>query len=192
MPGDQYAVCVRHAETPGQIRGFAPQFAIDEIAEPAGEKSDARQRRQEIEHIGNPLVLDPRERERREPHPGHTAVKRHAAVPDVENVQPILRDDVMAVKNTPAEPAAEDDADGAIKYEVIDIERSPGRPGPPRAVTREPPCGGESDEVHDPVPVHAQRPEAEYRADRAGDGMDVRGGQHARSFSLSLTRQEQA
>jgi hypothetical protein len=38
--------------------------------------------------------------------------------------------------------------------------------------------------------VHAQRSEAEYRADRDGDGIDVRVGQHARYFSLSLTRQK--
>src|ERR1700675_3689371 len=102
----------------------------------------------------------------------------------MKNVQPILGDDIMAVKNTPSGPAADDDADGAIKNEVIDVEHTPRRAGLPGAVAREPPRGDESDEVHDPVPVDAQR------ADRDGDGVYVRVGQHARYFSLSLTRQK--
>src|ERR1700689_1390908 len=125
MPRNQHAVRVRYSEAPGQIRRFAPELAIDEIPEPSGEKTDARQGRQEIEHIGNSLALHPREYDGRGQHSRHTPVKRHAAVPDMKHIEPILRDHVMAVENAPTHAAADDDADGAVKNEIVDIERNP-------------------------------------------------------------------
>ena len=56
-------------------------------------------------------------------------------------------------------------------------------PGLPRPVARQPPRGDESDQVHDAVPMDAQRSEPEYRADRDGDGIDVRIGQHASTLN---------
>src|ERR1700691_3472399 len=84
----------------------------------------------------------------------------------------------MAVKNTPARPSADDDADGTVENKIVDIQRRPGRSGLARAVPCHPPCGHESDEVHDPVPMHAQGPQSEYRTDRDGNGVYVGIGQH--------------
>ena len=148
------------------------------------------QRRHEIEHIGDVLVLDAREHDGRDQHAGHAAVERHAAIPDMKHVEPALGDHVMAVKNAPADAAADDDADGAVENEVVDVERGPGRAGLPRPVARQPPGGDEADEVHDPVPMHAQRAESEDGSDGDGDGIDVRIGQHGRYFKPSFTRQK--
>src|SRR5450631_1525225 len=107
----------------------------------------------------------------------------------MKDVQPILGNDVVPVKNAPAYPAADDDSHGTVKNEVIDIQTRPCRLGLPGAIPREPPRGDEADEVHDSVPVDAQGTKTDYRSDGDGNGVYVRVGQHARYFRLSLTRQ---
>jgi hypothetical protein len=153
-------------------------------------QADARQRRHEIQDIGNLLVLDAGKDDAGDQDAGHSAVKGHAAVPNVKDIEPTLGNHVVAVKNAPSQAAAGDDADRTVENEVIDLERHPGRPGPPRTVARQPPCPHESDQVHDAVPMHAQRTYAKNWADGNGDGIDVRIGEHGRYFKLSLTRQK--
>src|ERR1700722_8190935 len=190
MPRDQHTGGVRHTETPRQIRRFTPQFAVDEIPEPAGQQTDSRQGREEVENVGHPLALDPREHDGRGEHSGHPTVEGHAAVPDMKDIEPILGNYVMAVKNAQTQSAADDDADGAVENEVVDIERRPGRAGSAGAVSRQPPRRGKSDEVHDPVPMDPQGSETEYRSDRDGDGVYMGVSQHVRYFRPSLTRQK--
>src|SRR6266404_708280 len=192
MTRDQHAVRVGHPEAPRQIRRLAPEFAIDEVAEPAEQKAEPRQGRHEIADVGKSLTLDPCEDAACDQHAGHPAVKGHAAVPDMKDVEPILGDHVVAVKNAPTDPAADDDADGAVKNEIIDIEGGPGRPRLLRAVSRQPPRGDKTDEVHEAVPVNAQGSETEYRTDRDGNGVDMRIREHAPYFKLSFTRQKLA
>ena len=49
---------IGHEKTPGQAGRFAPQLAVDEIADAAGEQPDPGQRRRKIQHIGRMLALD--------------------------------------------------------------------------------------------------------------------------------------
>src|SRR5271167_2509495 len=108
----------------------------------------------------------------------------------MEGIQPVFSDHLMPVENAPADAASRYDADRRIENEVIDVERTPGRSRAPGAVSRQPPSRRESYEIHDPVPMHAQRSNSKKRPDGDGDGIEVRIGQHARYFKLSLTRQK--
>src|SRR5271168_4915420 len=123
-------------------------------------------------------------------HAEHAAVKRHAPVPDMEDVQPAFRDHLMPIENAPAYAAACDHADGRVENEVVDVEPNPRRSCAPGAKSRQPPSRHETYEVHDPVPMNLQGSDTENRSDGDGDWIDVRVGQHARYFKLSLTRQK--
>src|SRR5271165_2130875 len=123
-------------------------------------------------------------------HAEHTAVKRHAAIPDMEDIQPAFRDHLMPIKNAPANAAARDHADRRVENEVVDVERNPRRSLARGAKSRQPPSRHETYEVHDPVPMNPQGANTENRSDGDGDWIDVRVGQHARYFKLSLTRQK--
>ena len=190
MPGDQYALCIRHAETPRQISGLTPGSPLMKLPSRPNKESDPRQRR-DGQHICDRFdVLHAGEHNSGDQDAAHAAMKGHAAVPDMKDVQPIFGDHVMAVKNAPAQAAADDYADGAVENEIVDVEGFPSGSGPPSAVSGQEPGSHEADKVHEPVPVDTQGAKSKYRSNGHGDGIDVRVGEHARYFSLSLIRQK--
>jgi hypothetical protein len=99
----------------------------------------------------------------------------------MEGVEPILGDDVVAVKNAPSDSAAEDDADRTVKNQIVDIEPAPSRSGPARTVARQVPGRHEADQIHDAVPMHAQRSDTQHGTDRNRDGIDMRISEHEMS-----------
>src|SRR5690606_22922851 len=71
-----------HPHAPRHIRGLAPELAVDEVADPAEEESDARQRHGEIEDIRRGALVAPGVEPHRGDHTQHAAVEGHAALPD--------------------------------------------------------------------------------------------------------------
>ena len=121
----QHLAVDQHA--PGQVGRLAPQLAVDEVADAAGEESDRRQRRDEVEHVGDAPAAAPREQRDREHDAGEAAVEGHAALPDAEHGERILAQVVEAVDEHPAEAPADDHADRGEEDDVVHVDRLPGR-----------------------------------------------------------------
>ena len=159
-----------HQHAPGQVGRLAPELAVDEVADAAGEQTDRRQGRHEVEHVGDAAAAAPGEERDRDHHAGEAAVEGHAALPDTERSRAGPRTDrIEAVDQNPAEAPAGDHADRSEENQVVDVHRLPGRPGSGCAPAREPPAGDEADHVHEPVPVHLDR--AERKRDRIDFGI---------------------
>src|SRR5687768_16074074 len=60
-------------------RLFAPQLAVDEVADAAGEDADARQWRQKVEHIWKATLALTGDIQHRDEHADQAAVERHSA-----------------------------------------------------------------------------------------------------------------
>jgi hypothetical protein len=106
---------------PRHVRRLAPQLAIDEVAEPAERQAERRERRDEVGHLEEAAAqLAPIQ-----PQGGHhaeqAAVKGHAAFPDTQQHDRVAQPGIEVVEQDRAEPAADDDADGGIEDEVVDV-----------------------------------------------------------------------
>ena len=141
-------------EAPGHVRGLAPELAVDEVADAPGHEPNARQGRPEIKDIGDVAPLADGEDRNRHEHPEEPAVKGHAALPDLERIPRIVLPVAQAVEQHIADAPSQDHPEHGVKDEIIDIARLPRRPRAGGAQARKPPPRRESDEVHDPVPMH--------------------------------------
>jgi hypothetical protein len=141
----------------------ATAVSVDEVADATGEEPDTGQRHDEIEHVGHAAPAAPGVDRDGHDHAEHPAVERHAAFPDLERIPRILRPVGHAIEQDVADAPAEDDAEHRVEDEVVHVVRAPGgaRTAGPHAA--EPPPGGEADEIHDPVPVHADRADQRHR-----------------------------
>ena len=156
-----------------------PEAAASPAPAPAqSAPAPTRERREEIVDVDNVPLTAHGKYCNGSQHADEPAVKRHAAFPDAQDHQRIGDHFGRAVEQDPAEPAAEDHADGGEEDQVIDVGRRPGRAGLRRAASAEPPRDGEADHVHQAVPADRERADGAERADRDEDGVDRRVGNH--------------
>ena len=104
-----------------------------------------------------------------------TAVKRHAAVPDLENLGRLIEVHGQIVKQHIPEASARHHAEHDPRQQVVDLLPIPARRNPRgtgRAPTRQPPSGQKGEQIHKPVPVDL------HGAKTQGDRADVRISQH--------------
>ena len=104
-----------------------------------------------------------------------TAVKRHAAVPDLENLGRLIEVHGQIVKQHIPEASARHHAEHDPRQQIVDLLPIPARRNPRgtgRAPTRQPPSGQKGEQIHKPVPVDLHGAKAQ------GDRADVRIGQH--------------
>ncbi len=157
----------RKDHAPRQIRVPAPQLAADEVAEASEPEPDRHQRCDEIDDIEKIELVAPRPEQRRGEHAEQPAVERHAAFPDAEQARRMMDQLAGIVENHVADAAAEDHAEHRVEREIGKLigrdRQASGRATP----LSEPPGRGETDEIHDAVPVHL------HRAERDGDRIDV-------------------
>jgi hypothetical protein len=172
-----------HDHRPGHVGRLAPQLAVDEVADSAGADADRRQRRGEVEHVGDALAAAAGEHRERDEHARESAVEGHAALPDAQQAERVIEDAFGAVEQDPAESPAEDHADRAVEDQVVDLGRRPRGPRLRGAAARQPPRGQEAHEVHEPVPADLQRPE------RQGDGIGLRIDEHEARILGKLLRE---
>ncbi len=95
-------------------------------------------------------------------------MKRHAPLPDLEEAERIVNQGRQIVKEHIPDAAAHDHADGCVKDQVIDLSEGHRRAGALAAHARQQPGGNEPEQIHQPVPAHAQRAEAESYGIKAG------------------------
>ena len=165
-------VAEHHA--PGQVGDPAPQLAVDEVAQAPGGKPEWRERRDEIHEAQVIDVVAPRGERHGEHHAEQSAVKRHAALPDGEDLQRMRGVVTRLVKEHVAQTPAQYHAEYREEQQIVELRAVDGRPAPVDPAHAQSPAGGEAREVHEPVPAHGKR------ADGEGDRIDVGMNQHLR------------
>ena len=145
----------------------APQFAIDEIADPPGGQSERHQRGDEVGDVepGDPVLARP------QTHGGEDAeeatVKRHATLPDGKDLQRVSQVVAGLVEQHLPQAAADDHAEHAVEQQVVQLPDREQAGARANAVTPEDDKLNESDQIHQTVPAHRQR------AEREGDGVEL-------------------
>src|SRR3546814_557765 len=129
---------------------LAPQFAVDEVADTAGEQADRHQHRGKVGNLEILELLHAREHAHRDQHAEQTAVERHAALPDANDHQRIGRRQpvasrIVGIEQHVADAPTKDHAHHDVKQQVghavarpVDVRqtRAAKRHSPDRTSTR--------------------------------------------------------
>src|SRR5579864_8655526 len=139
MAGDRRSpVRVRHQHRPRHVGGPAPQLTVDEIAQAAEEQPESWQWHGEIEYIPDITPALTREQQRRDDDAEHSAVKGHAAFPDLEWIEPVAAPHRQSVEKHVTDASAENYAQHGVEQQVVDIRGLPARAAPRRTTPRQP------------------------------------------------------
>ena len=175
----RFGACGREDHSPRQIGGSSPKLAVDEVSDPAEEQSDGHHRCAEIDG-GEPAdILFPPPQPDRDQHPDQAAVKTHPALPDAQDHPGVGQKIVRVIEQGGTQPAADDGAEGTVEQQVTDLFGSDRRVRPAGMADAKRPEPGESQHVHEAVPVDA------HGAYRESDRVPVK--EHAKSLTKACT-----
>ena len=174
MARERLAIDLREPHAPRHVGRPAGQLAVDEIADAPRREPGWNQRRDEI-HRGEPAALAHRAEDRdRDEHADEAAVEAHAARPDLQDLQRMAQVMFRLVEEDVAQAPAEDHAEHAVEEHVVDILLGDAEA---EALAHAPFAQDdhqhEREQVHEPVPAHGERAEAE------GDRIELRMDEHA-------------
>src|SRR6266478_4069748 len=179
----------RKDHRPGYVGKPAPQLAIDEVGEAAEQDPDRRNRtcnvaerkHREFAYRGKSYDGDDTAEK--------TPMKRHAAIPDLENLQRMLDEMRQIVEQHIAGASAQDDAERHPKDEIVevfDLQRR--RPAPVSFIANHgagiDPAQQNSENIRQRVPTDRERPNGHQHGvevrkrngrDRHDDGSGVHG-----------------
>ena len=164
---------------PGNVGDASPEFTVDEVAQASRGKADRHQRRDEIHQVPPVDALAPGDEGHGREHAEKSAVERHAALPDGEDLERVIEVVTGLVEQHVAQAPAQDYAHDAAKEQVVQLFARDGRQARLDAARAEPPERAEGEQVHEPVPAHRQRADGEH------DGVEVRMCQHDSSPRLA-------
>jgi hypothetical protein len=105
---------------PGYVGRSAPLFGPDEIGDATEQDSDGSRRRANVADGEDRDLGLPRHIPDRQACRDQSAVKRHAAVPQFENLERMRGIIRPLVEDHLPQPAADDDGERGIKYEIAD------------------------------------------------------------------------
>ena len=177
---------------PGQRRigGSAPQFTVEEVADPAGSQPGRHRRDEQVGDLQERSLAPPGVHRQSDDHADRAAVEGHPALPDLEDVQRIRQIVGRLVEQAVAEPAAEDHPEDRGQQQVLDALPGPrrglGDPGVRlvlQPAQQQPVAEPEADQVRQRVPVHGERSEPER--DRIDLGESQHQGDHEAQVSHS-------
>ena len=145
------------ADRPRDVRDSAPQFLVHEVGEAAEEQAER--------DAAGDIIVDPqpgelllaRQIEDAERRSDHAAVERHAAVPQLEDLDRMLEIIAGVVEQHVAQPAAEDDPERGVKYEVVGMAPGHRRAGLPDELQQVPIADEDAGEVGEAVPAQVER-----------------------------------
>ena len=112
---------------PGQvgIANAAPQFAVDEIANPAGGQAQRHQRRNEVGNVQPAALRLAGEQPHRRQDTEKAAVKRHAAFPDGKDLQGMRKIVTGFVEQHLPQASAKNYAEHAVEQQVVELRHRP-------------------------------------------------------------------
>src|SRR5690242_6214540 len=114
-------VDMRKDDGPGHVGRPANQLAIHEICDPAEEQADRRRSRDQIAEREGTELLAARIQHDRDDHADEPAMERHAALPDLEDLQRIGEAQARLPEQHLPEPAADDDSDCDPEHEIVEL-----------------------------------------------------------------------
>ena len=168
--------CLRKTHRPegGRIGYPSPQFAVDEIADAPRSQAERHQRRDKVEYLQPLQTVFAGEQPACRHHAEKAAVKRHAAVPHLNNVGRVRQIIFRLVKQHETEPPAEDDAEHAPGEEIVEHFIGKRRAALFDAAAAEPHKKDKADNIAERVPADGKRPELE------GNGIELRVDNHVK------------
>src|SRR3989338_4544345 len=170
-------VNMRKHHAPRDIGLASPQLATNEIAEATGTQSERCQRSNEVEHFEITFTQFARVQVQRRHHAEKTAVKGHPAFPDSQHPERIAQHLVEIVEQCGANAPTHHGTHRTIENQVGNLFIRPEAGAASCAQSCKEPYAAESDNVHDAVPVDCQR------AEREGNGIELRINQHGQVSS---------
>ena len=178
---------------PGQagVGRASPQFAVDEVGEPSEEQADRPDRGRDIAEGEDRKVVLPAEQDHRGDAAEKAAVKRHAALPQFEDLRRMLDEEFEIVEQHIAGAAAEDDTEGDPEDEVVELrQRDRRRPAPQLLVPEQRACvdptQDDAADVGQRIPADCDRPDR--NRDRVEDGKGDQEKGHYAFWSLRRLR----
>src|SRR5690349_19199173 len=114
-------VDMRKDDGPGHVGRPANQLAIHEICDPAEEQADRRRSRDQIAEREGTELLAARIQHDRDNHADEPAMERHAALPDLEDLEWIVEVEARLPEQHLSQPAADDDSDRDPEHQIIEL-----------------------------------------------------------------------
>ena len=152
---------IREDDSPGQAGRRAPKLAVHEIGE-ATEEQAGRDGAGDVIVETQPIELvAPRQIEDAEADSDHSAVERHAAIPQADDLHRVLEIVVRLVEQDVAEPAPQDHSQGGIEHQIVGVatgHRGAGRAQHPKQI---PPADDDARQICEAVPADRQRADVE-------------------------------
>lgn len=139
---------------PGHIGDPAPQLAVQEVADATHAEAKRDQRCHEVGHgeeVALGLVSEP---DHGGDDPDQATVERHAAGPDLEQVEGIGQEHVEVVEQHVTDPATQDHPEEAVKQQIGDLVAGPAAVRCIGATPRQPHGEGETKQIHETVPAY--------------------------------------
>ena len=145
----------------GTVRRRAPQLLVHEVGEAAEEQAER--------HAAGDIIVDPqprqfllaREIEDAERRADHAAVERHAAVPQLQDLDRVPEIFAEIVEQHIAEAAAEDDPERGVEDEVVGMAAGHRRAGLLEQLQQIPIADEDAGEVGEAVPAEVERPDVQ-------------------------------
>src|SRR5262249_18292029 len=142
---------------PGETGGPPVELAIDEIGETAEEQPNRRCRGYRIRQMEKAQIVPAREERHRQDHADETAMERHAATPEGQDLKRVLQVESEIVKNDVAEPSAQHDTEHGPGYEVIQHDGGQRAFASPGQASRVAPADEYPDDIGQGVPADGDR-----------------------------------
>ena len=163
---------------PGHVGRPPPEFAIDEIGEPAEKQAEGHRRSDHVEQRPQREAARAGEEDHRQRGAEKAAVERHAAVPDLEDLQRVGEVDRQIVEQHIADASAGDDADRRPDDEIVDVgglHRRAGRA--PQALIGDqplgvPPADEDADDIGQRIPADGEGADLDQHRIDGGEGQD--------------------
>lgn len=146
--------CFREDDSPGYIGDPAPQLAIEEVANTANAEAKRNERSHKVGHgeeVALGLVGKP---DHGSDHPDQTAVERHAAGPDLEQVGRIREEEIEVVEKYVTDTATEDHPEEAVEEQVRDLVAGPAAVRRIGATASQPHGKCKTEQVHETIPAY--------------------------------------
>lgn len=157
-------------DRPRQVGGLPPKLAIHEIGKAAEEQAD-RNRAGDIIVDPQPIeAVSSREQDQRKRYAGNAPVERHAAIPQLEDLQRV-EDHLGTVEDHIAEPAAQDDAQRRVEHQIIGLRADHRRGGLGEQSQQIPPARDDARDIGERVPAQIKR------AERQRNGVEAKIGE---------------
>src|SRR5262249_16931796 len=169
----------RKYQREGQVGRAAPKLAVDEIGDAAEENPDRSGRAGDVAEREDGQAAMAREQDHGEHAAEKAAVKRHAALPQLETLQRVRGEIARIVEQDIADPAPEDDAEGHPQHEVVVVGDGHGHRRAPEPLAPDDraciePTQQDTDDVGESIPADRERPETDEHGVEGGEGEGVK------------------